>query len=366
MRLLVTTTLSPNQLRAHLDPIVAIPEVEEIVLVSDEEPPPLPKLVSVVPSRTEKRLLGRAGSKLVHSARLARRLHPAWILSYNIMPHGVNGLVAGRVSGSRTIYHMIGGETEWRGGGWESENAVLGRLRRPVPALERALLGIMRRTDVVCTMGTTARMRLLAAGLDPRKVVVAPPAIDIKRFSPAPSAASRPYDLMTAGRLVPAKRLHDFIAVVCKLRATRPELQAAIAGAGPLERELRAEASRRGVGGAIDFLGPKQHIEDVYRSARVFLLTSAFEGFSVALSEALACGLPAVVTDVGDLRDLILDGQNGHVCATGDVNRLAGCAERLLADGRTYEQASKNARRAALQRSVPTLTTLYRRILVEE
>jgi glycosyltransferase involved in cell wall biosynthesis len=224
----------------------------------------------------------------------------------------------------------------------------------------------MRRTDVVCTMGARTRTHLIAAGLDPTQVVVAPPAIDVDRFSPAPGSEARPYELVTAGRLVPSKRLHDFIALVSLLRATRPTLRAAIAGAGPLEPELRAEASRRGVSEAIDFLGLKQDIEGVYRAARVFVLTSAFEGLSVALGEALACGLPAVVTDVGDLRDLIVDTRNGYVCPIGDVRGLAAGAERLLAENGSYEQASRAARESALERSVPRLTTLYRKILLEQ
>jgi glycosyltransferase involved in cell wall biosynthesis len=364
MRLLVTTTLSPNQLRAHLGPIAAIPEVDEIVLVTDEQPPPLDKIVGVVPDARERRLVGRAGSKLIESARIARRMKPDWVLSYNIMPHAVNGLVAGRAGGSRTMYHMIGGETEWRGGGWASENAILGRFPRPVPAVERALLGLMRRTDVVCTMGTRSRSHVVAAGLDPSRVVVAPPAIDVERFSPDAGRLPR-YDIVTAGRLVPAKRLHDFIAVVARLRRTRPEFRAAIAGTGPLEEELRADASRRRVADAIDFLGLQSGIEDVYRSTRIFLLTSAFEGLSVALGEALASGVPAVVTDVGDLRDLVHDGVNGFVCPAGDVVALAAAVDRLLDDAALYRDASAAARRVALERSIPHLTNLYRELLIE-
>lgn len=365
MKLLVTTTLSPNQLDAHLRPILAIPEVEEVILVTDVAPPPLPKLRGIVPHEVERRALGRAGSKLAESARVARRLRPTWVLSYNIMPHAVNGLIAGRLAGSRTMYHMIGGSTEWVGGGWGSENAVLGRLPRPVPAIERALLGVMSRTDVVCTMGDGARARLIAAGLDPGRVIVAPPAVDVARFSPSRDREAR-YDLVTAGRLVPAKRLHDFIAVVARLRSRYPALRAAIAGTGPLEQDLRSEAARRGAADAIDFLGLRPDVEHVYRSGRIFLLTSAFEGVSVALGEALACGLPAVVTDVGDLRDLVVDGRNGYVVGAGDVDALARAVERLLSDRQHYQSAASAAREVAIRRSIARLSTLYREILLCE
>ncbi len=184
MRLLATVTLNPNQLRAHLLPLASLPAVEEIVLVADEAPPAIPKVRGVIPPSRRTKLLGRAGSKLVTCARLARRLEPDWIVSYNVMPHGVNGLLAGRLSGTPTVYHMIGGELEWLGGGWQSDNAVLGRLPRPVPPLEKALLAVIRGNDVVCTMGNSARERLLELGFDPERVAVTPPSVDCDRFSP--------------------------------------------------------------------------------------------------------------------------------------------------------------------------------------
>jgi glycosyltransferase involved in cell wall biosynthesis len=362
VRLLVTTTLSPNQLRAHLGPILALEQVEEVILVTDDPPAALPKLSAVVPGRQARRWLGRAGSKLVDSARLARRIRPDWTLSYNIMPHGVNGLVAGRLAGSRTMYHMIGGETEWVGGGWGSENAVLGRLPRPSATIERALLHVIRRADVVGTMGSRARARLVAAGIDPDRVIVTPPAIDVDRFRPATDGSFR-YDLLTVGRLVDAKRLEDFVAVVAQVRSSRPDSRAAIAGAGPLELHLRAEASRLGVADAIDFLGLRDDVEEVYRMARVFVLTSAFEGVSVALGEALSSGLPAVVTDVGDLADLVHEGRNGSLRPVGDTSGIAAAVEALLEDQQLYRRASGAAREVAASRSVPRIAELYERIL---
>jgi glycosyltransferase involved in cell wall biosynthesis len=366
MKLLATVTLNPNQLRSHLLPLVALPEVEEVVLVADAAPPEIPKVRYVVPSRREQRLLGRAGSKLLHCARLARSLRPDWILSYIIMPHGVNGFLAGRLGRCRTAYHMIGGDVEWRGGGWRSENAMLGRLPRPVGLVEKALLGVIRRTDVVCTMGTRGRADLLSQGLDPQRVFVTPPAVDTERFSPASNGVPRSYDLVTAGRLIENKRLEDFIAIVRLLRQSNPGIRAAIAGTGPVEDELKREAERAGVAHAIDFLGLRLDIEDVYRAARLFVLTSVTEGLSVAMTEAMASGLPPVVTDVGDLRDLVDDGRNGHVLPVGDLRGFADRISGLLRDDNHRAAFAQEARRAAVNHAaVAKVSALYRRILLQ-
>ena len=65
----------------------------------------------------------------------------------------------------------------------------------------------------------------------------------------------------------------------------------------------------------------------------MFVLASRHEGLSVALSEAMAAGLPAVVTDVGELIDaLVQDGLNGYTYAVGDVTALTALLRRLLED----------------------------------
>jgi glycosyltransferase involved in cell wall biosynthesis len=367
MRLLVTVTFNPNQLRSHLAPLIAIPEVSEIVLVADREPPDLPKVRAVVPGPAMQRSLGRAGSKLATCTRLARSLRPDWIISYNIMPHGLNGHIAGRLSGRRTMYHMIGGTKEWVGGGYGSDNAILGRLPRPVAPVERALWRVLEGSTVVGTMGSGDRDLLLAAGLPPGRVEVFPPSVDTRRFTPAPEGAEAPYAIVSAASLIPRKRLHDLIEVVARLRVERPWVRAAIAGQGPLLDELRAQASALGVADAIDFLGQRSDVEDLYRSSRVFVLTTRSEGLSVAMSEAMACGLPAVVSDVGDLGDLVSEGRNGHLLAVGDV---AGFTERiagLLDDPVRYRAASQAAREDAVRHSgVERLTNVYRRILLDQ
>src|SRR5207247_7675430 len=59
LRLLATVTLGPNQLRAHLEPILQLPEVEQITLVSDKPGPSMPKFRTVIPRPALVRLLGR-------------------------------------------------------------------------------------------------------------------------------------------------------------------------------------------------------------------------------------------------------------------------------------------------------------------
>ena len=367
MKVLVTVTFKPNQLRSHLLPILALPELDEVVLLADEPVDGLAKVRNVQPSSSLVKLLGRAGAKTVACTRLARQLRPAWILSYHLVPHGINASIAARLSGSRSMYHMIGGPEEWEGGGWQSDQRLLGRLPRPAPPLERMLLSAARRSTLVGTMGEHGRRRLLERGFAPDRVVVTPPSIDTERFSPPPHDAARPYDLVVVADLIPRKRLHDLLAAVAALGRSRPGLRAAIVGDGPLRTKLEHEAARLGIEEVVDFLRRRDDVEDVYRAARVFVLTSAQEGLSVALAEAMACGLPAVVTDVGELRELVHDGWNGHVVSVGDVEALTSRIGGLLDDPLRHQAASLAAREIVVERlSVAALSRLYRQLLVTD
>jgi glycosyltransferase involved in cell wall biosynthesis len=364
LRLLVTVTFNPNQLRAHLEPIVALDEVEEVVLVSDREPPPLPKVRTILPDRRVVRIIGRAGAKLVTCIRVARRERPEWVIGFNLVPHGINAYLAARAAGVRSLYAMIGGPVEWDEGGWRSDNAILGRLPRPMPLLERLLLGVVRGCDVVAAMGEAGRTALVAHGVRPERAVVLPPAIDVDRFRPA-GAATRRYDVLTVGSLIDTKRQVDLIEAAAIVRATYPGLRLAIVGEGPLEGELREAARRRGLDGAVEFLGFREDVEGLYAAASVFALPSRYEGLSVALGEAMASGLPAVVADVGELRELVLDGENGFVVPVADPEALADRLRRLLEDGELRDAfAARAVARAREVVASARVAGLYGRILL--
>lgn len=341
--MLVTVTLNENQLRAHLEPLVALQEVGSVLLVSDRPAPPIAKLRYVMPPPALVRVAGRAGAKLLVCLVLARRERPHWAVGLNLVPHGINAMLAAKVAGGQSLFHMIGGPREILGGGWCSDNAVLGRLPRPVQVLERLLFRLVRACDFVAVMGTRARRLLIERGMAADRVVPIPASVDESRFHPR-AVDGHDYDLITVSQLIPRKRLDDFVGAVARLRETRPGVRAAIVGRGSVEAHLRALSERLGVADAIDFLGFRADVEELYARSRVFVLTSRSEGLSISIAEAMASGLPVVVTDVGEVRDLVREGDNGHLFGVGDVDALVRLTAGLLGDP---ERRSSLGRRAA-------------------
>lgn len=330
LELLVTVTLNDNQLRAHLRPILELREVASVTLVADAPGPHLPKLRTVVPPQPIVRLLGRAGAKFATCLALAVRHRPDWIIGYNLVPHGITANVAGAAAGSRVMYVMIGGPVEWLGGGWSSDNRVVGRLPRPIRLLEQLLFAFVRRSTAIVTMGTGARQEVVRRGIAPERVRVIPASID-ERFRPSPNG-DRLYGIVTTGSLILTKRVADIVEAVAELRRTRPALRAAVLGDGPLRPELQAHAERLGVADAIDFLGFRLDVEAVYARSSVFVLASRYEGLSNALADAMASGLPAVVSDVGEQSDLVVPERNGFLFPCGDIAALVRSVGALLDD----------------------------------
>lgn len=342
---------------------MALEEVGSVVLVADRSAPEIAKLRCVVPPPALGRVAGRAGAKLLICLMLARRERPHWTVGLNLVPHGINAMLAAKVAGGRSLFHMIGGPREILGGGWCSDNAVLGRLPRPVPALERLLVRLVRTCDFVAVMGTEARRLLIERGMAADRVVPIPASVDERRFHPR-AADGQDYDLVTVSQLIPRKRLDDFVRAVARLRQTRPRLRAAIVGRGPVEADLRTLAERLGVGDAIDFLGFRGDVEELYARSRVFVLTSRSEGLSIAIAEAMASGLPVVVTDVGEVRDLVRDSENGHLFAVGDVDALVRLAAGLLDDpGRCSSLGRRAAADARAVCGPERVRALYRGLL---
>jgi len=103
--------------------------------------------------------------------------------------------------------------------------------------------------------------------------------------------------VVTVGRLVEQKGIDVLLAAWAKVVVQLPGWRLAIIGDGPLGSELKALARNLGIEGSIDWIG---HVSDPFpylRAAKVFVMTSRFEGMPNALLEAMVCGLPTIVSD---------------------------------------------------------------------
>jgi len=128
-----------------------------------------------------------------------------------------------------------------------------------------------------------------------------------------------------------------------------PNVKATIVGDGELCNNLERMARELGIEDNVVFAGCQQDVASWLRRAKVFVLTSDSEGLSLSMMEAMMSGLPAVVSDVGDLGDLVESGVNGYLVPRRSPELFAERLVELLSDDKKLAAFSQAARRSALR-----------------
>ena len=230
----------------------------------------------------------------------------------------------------------------------------------------------MARTDAVAAVCEAARARFEAQGVRPRtRLVAIPNGIHVDRFQPADAEkrhalravlqlpASMPV-VGTVGRLNPVKDQALMLDAVARLRARGVDVALVLAGDGPLRDALAAQVGRLGLGDRVRLLGDRGDVPALLRGLDVFALSSRSEGYSMALLEACAAGLPIVATDVGGNREIVFDGRNGRLVAAGDVEGFADAVAGLVADPALAALMGREGRAWALRdATVATMAERY-------
>jgi L-malate glycosyltransferase len=345
--ILVSSSLGPNLTRGKLLPLADLSGLREIVVVQDAPGPTISKVKYVTlgaPAAATRlsrflRVLQRVWSLCVEVA----RTRPSVVMGIYTMPHGLIAYALGRMTGRRVCVHVIGGPREIIDGGYWLDQW---QVKHPSKRLESLYLGILRRTDAVMVVGTETKKYLVDHGVSADRVHVMSSKIDARRFRPL--STRRDYDLILTAQLIARKRVDLFLRIVSDLRTHHPRIRAAILGTGPLRAELEALAISLGLRDHVEFLGFHENTERYYNRAKVFVLTSSAEGLSLAMLEAMACGLPAVVPAVGDLGDVVHDGVTGYLVGDDDRGGFVTALRTLLADEKLRRRIGDNARSTVL------------------
>jgi glycosyltransferase involved in cell wall biosynthesis len=230
-------------------------------------------------------------------------------------------------------------ETSERGGGtaWKE-------------ALYRVTDFLATRTTIICKAAFDRYVKVRAV---PRfRLEVVPNGIDTKAFRPSAELrqASRRalgvenrFVWLAVGRLVKQKDYPNLIKAVARL--SELDFVVLVAGNGPLEEELRSDCANRGLSDKIQFMGAREDIRNLYAAADAYVMSSEFEGFSMALLEAAAMELPVVATDAGGNREIVVDGVTGYIVPTMNPLQLASKMRNLmLASDQTRMQMGIEAR----------------------
>lgn len=208
-----------------------------------------------------------------------------------------------------------------------------------VRKLKQIQLGVARAADRIIVPSEYLKRIVSAWGVPPEKITVIYNGFETATLSsvPATPLALGPCSVVSVGRLVPWKGFDALTEAVAKLAApsaqnTFADIRLYILGDGPDRLTLEKKAAD--LKAPVTFLGKVDHatVLQYLASAKVFVLNTAYEGFSHLLLEAMAVGVPIVTTPVGGNIELIEDGKNGLFVPQGDVKAIAAAIEKISKD----------------------------------
>jgi sugar transferase (PEP-CTERM/EpsH1 system associated) len=139
---------------------------------------------------------------------------------------------------------------------------------------------------------------------------------------------------VTLGRLVPVKDHRTLFEAVAVMKRDGHPVTLLVAGDGPLRTSLDSWADTLGIREHVHLVGHTPDVERVLAAADVFVLSSASEGMSNTILEAMASALPVVATRVGGADEMVVEGETGYLVPAAAPRELASAVAAVLADER--------------------------------
>jgi glycosyltransferase involved in cell wall biosynthesis len=266
-------------------------------------------------------------------------------------------LAVARLFGARVVYQVHGG-------------ALPQRFFRGNRLLEAVLRGTLRLADAVVVLARI-ELRAYRKFLPGLPVLALPNAIDYApyaRLRRVPARESAPLRLVYVGRLAREKGLIETLQGLKLAHAQGARAQLAIAGSGPDEGRLRTLAQELQLAGDVAFVGPVfgEAKTRLLASADAMVLASHAEGLPYALLEGMAAGDAVIVTRVGAIPDVVVNGVHGFFVPPHNPQAIARAIVRLAADrGLLARMSEASRRRIAGSYSLERLAADFRRLYSE-
>lgn len=231
----------------------------------------------------------------------------------------------------------------------------------------------LRGSAFAVSVCSAAQRRFVAHGVMPgTKAVVVHNGIELARFTRSDRGASAriraglalpPGTVLfgSVGRLNEAKQQQLLLLALRALLDAAVPAALVIVGDGDQRAALEGECRRLNLGSAVHLLGARGDVPELLAAMDAFVLCSRTEGYSLALIEASAAGLPIIATDVGGNAEIVQHQRSGLLVPTADVGALTAAMAALAADASLRQRFAREAAQWAEREG--SLDTMYERYL---
>ena len=351
----------------------------EVVRVFTRVPPPagteLPAGLEIVPVEVAGRSHRRRHERFDAALRGRMGELSGWDVVQGFGPTALPGLTFYRVGGGTHPAYLRSMGVSWPF--WKQTWEQLNSKNRRRIALERRIFA-QPHLQFIANSERTRREVCADYGVAPERIHVLHNGVDRNVFHPGLCARLGPtaraewdlppdaFVLASVGSGFARKGLRHTIDIAASLARRKVPVFALVAGKGSVGRYAR-QARQRGISDRVRFLGPVRDVERVYAAADAFVLPSLYEPFGIAVLEALACGLPVVVTRDCGVAEVLEDGREGLLLERPDESeRAAGFLAELARDpvrrAALGERGQRTAFELDMKYHVERVLHLYRNV----
>lgn len=297
-------------------------------------------------SRIDRANLGQmlcfAGSAMAFAPGVARTAQVEGVIAYFTLPSGLVGYGLKVLRGLPYVVSLQGGDVP----GLVPE---INRTHRRVRWLRQRVLRSAR-----AIIANSQGLADLSARTDPIPVEVVPNGVDVAMFHPRAQSdcPALPFRILFVGRLQKQKNLGLLLDELARLRhGGLTEFRLHVAGDGPLGAELRERVELLGLVDSVTWHGwiAKPELVALYQNADCFVNPSLYEGLPNTVTEAMACGLPVVASQVIGNDALVIHGRTGLLFSLAEPQQLGNALENLIRDRATAQRMGAEGRAQVME-----------------
>jgi glycosyltransferase involved in cell wall biosynthesis len=310
---------------AKFHPLVRLDAVGQVIVLRKEAGPEIPNLRYVVlPKLCKFPILNLLITPILLTWTVWKTKADL-ILAYHYIPHFYFAYIASVFSGRPYILGQTG-----------SDDQLLAR--RPFKGV--FLRHILNNALQMNVPGKNSLEFWEAIGI--RRVRALHSTIDTDYY--VPSAQAKAYDFVYTGRLEDYKGVDLMIEAANQLKKSLPDFRFAIVGYGSGRQRYETTVKNYGLENNVFFMGFQSDIRMWLQKSRIFIMASDCEGLPCALMEAMSCGMVCLTSLVGNIGDLIIEGETGFSFLPRDKQRMVELMMQLYHQEPAMHQIKERAR----------------------
>jgi glycosyltransferase involved in cell wall biosynthesis len=246
-----------------------------------------------------------------------------------------------------------------------TRHSLVGPPRRPVVEVKYAIAAVFCNWIVGICDATTNNLKDIHS-VQARKITrVYNGAVPLKRVAEEQCPPKSGFTLVYVGRLEPVKNHALLLSAFRAALSLMPNLRLWMVGDGSERQSLESFSAELGITSQVTFWGQQHDVAPFFSAADAFIMSSKSEGLPMSLLQAFSLGVPAIVTDVGGMAEVVRLAQAGLLVPAANPDAMAAAIVRLAGSDAEREHFSANAEAAfhshfTLETMVDAYLDLYR------